>query len=95
MDFGWFHSFPMKLKSETHEALSLLFHQDGMPLAIICGNAKEMILGEFNRKLKKVSCHLKQMESFTTWLNASKREIKELKKGSSRKLIKSGNPKRL
>ena len=65
-----------------------------MPLTIICDNAKEMNLGEFNRKLKEASCHLRQVEQFTPWLNAAKREIKEPKKGSSRKCIKSGIPKR-
>ena len=35
------------------------------------------------------------MELFTPWPNAAKREIKELKKGSGRKLIKSGTPIRL
>ena len=38
---------------------------------------------------------LRQMEPFTPWLNAAKREINELKKGSSRKLITSGAPNRL
>ena len=89
------YSFPMKLKSEAHEALSLLFQHNGMPPAVICDNAKEMIVGEFNRKLKEALCHLRQMEPFTTWLNTAEREMKELKKGSSRKLIKSGAPKRL
>ena len=65
-----------------------------MPPAIICDNAKEMILCEFNRKLKDASCHLRQTEPFTPWLNAAKREIKELKKGSGRKLLKSGIPNR-
>ena len=85
----------MKLKNEAHEALALLVQQDGMPPVVICDDSIEIILGEFNRKLKEASCHLKQTESFTLWLNAAKREIKELKKGSSRKLIKSGAPKRL
>ena len=35
--------FPMKLKSKAHEALSLLFQQDGVSSAIICGNSKEII----------------------------------------------------
>ena len=35
------------------------------------------------------------MEPFTPWINAAKREVKELKKVSSRKLIKSGPPKGL
>ena len=53
-----------------------------------------MILGEFNRKLKEASCHLQQREPFTWWSNAAKREIKELKNYSGRKLIKSGTPRR-
>ena len=81
MNFGWSHSFPMKMKSEAHEAWSLLFQQDRVPPAVICDNAKEMVLGDVSRKLKEALCHLKQTEPFTPWLNSAKREIKELKKG--------------
>ena len=35
------------------------------------------------------------MEPFTPWLNAAKREIKKVKKGSYRKFIKYGIPKQL
>ena len=35
-NFSWPRLFPMKLKSKAHEALSLLFQQDGVPPAIIC-----------------------------------------------------------
>ena len=89
-DFGWSCSFPMKLKCEAHVTLSFLFQQDGMPPAVIFDNAKEIILGEFNRKFKEASCHLKQMEPFFSWSNAAKREFKELKKEFGRKLIKFG-----
>ena len=61
-----------------------------MPSAVICDNAKEMVVGEFNRKLKEASCHLKQMKPFTPWSNAAEREMKEPKKDFGRKLIKSG-----
>ena len=57
-NFGWSQSFSMKVKSEAYEALFLLFQWDRVPPAIICDNAKEMILGEFNRKLKEALCHL-------------------------------------
>ena len=66
-----------------------------MPPAIICDNSKEMILGEFNWKLKEAWCHLRQKVSFTPWLNAAEWEIKEMKKCSGRKRIKSRAPKRL
>ena len=36
--------FPMKLKSEAHEALSFLFQKDGLLLAIMFDNSKKMIL---------------------------------------------------
>ena len=87
----------MKLKSEAHEALSFLFQQGEVLPALLCDNDKVMIQGDFNRKLKEVSCHLRQTESFTQWSNAAEgeREIKKLKKGSSRKMIKSRSPKRL
>ena len=92
---SWSFSFPMKLKSEANEASSLLFQWDRVPPVVIFDNAQEMILGEFNLKLKEALCHFNEMGSFTQWPNAAKREIKELKKGSGRKLIKSDAPKRL
>ena len=61
--------------------------------AIICDSVK--ILDKFSRKLKVASCHFRQTEPFTSWSNAAKREIKEVKKDSSRKLFKSGALKRV
>ena len=51
---------PNEAEKEANEALTLLFHQDGVTPAIICDNAKEMIPGEFHRKLNKGSCQLRQ-----------------------------------
>ena len=82
----------MKLKNEAHEALSLLFQQEGVPAAIIYDNAKEMILGKFSRKFKAALCHLRKIEKFTKWWNAEKK-INEPKGGYGRKLIKSGTKK--
>ena len=93
-NFGWSCLFPIKLKSEAHEAVSLLFQWDGVPSAVIWDNAKEIVHGEFNRKCNEV-CHLKQTEAFTPWSNEVKKEMNELKKVSSKKLIKFGAPKRL
>ena len=45
--------FPINLKIEAHEALSLLFQQDKVPLSVTDDNAKIMILREFNDKLKE------------------------------------------
>ena len=53
INFGWSCLFPMKLKSKAHEALSLFFQGDRVLPAIIYDSAKEMILGNFKRKLKE------------------------------------------
>ena len=42
-DFGWSCSFPMMLKSEAHEELSLVIQQGGVSPTIICDNAMEMV----------------------------------------------------
>ena len=68
-DFGWSCLFPMKVKSEVCQALSLLFQQDRVPTTVMCDKSKEMVLGEFSRKLKEASCDLKQIEAFTPWMN--------------------------
>lgn len=94
-DFGWSRVYPMKSKGLAHEGLSCLLQNDGVPPAIICDGAKEMVEGEFRRKLKEASCQLKQLEPYSPWTNAAEREIKELKKGASRKMIARQVPKRL
>ena len=72
------------------------FYFSGMECHLqLCDNAKEMVFGKINRKRKESSCHIKLMELFTPWMNAAKKEIKELKKGSCMMLIKSCTPNRL
>ena len=92
--FGWSCLFAIKLKSEAHKALPFPFHWVRMPPTIICDNAKEMVHCEFTRKLNETSCHLRQTEPFTQWLNAAGRKMKT-KEGYGRKMIKSKEQKRL
>jgi hypothetical protein len=42
----------MKEEKESHEALSLLFHRDGVPNVMIMDGAKSQVQGEFRRKLR-------------------------------------------
>ena len=46
-----------------------------------------MIWGRFYQKFKDAACQLKQLEPYTSWSNLAGREIKELKKGASHKLM--------
>jgi hypothetical protein len=51
-DFGFVRAFPMKKESEAHEALSLLFHRDGVPKVMVMDVAKAQVEGEFRSKLR-------------------------------------------
>ena len=82
----------MASRNEAHETLLLLFARDGVPPACVCDNVKEMIQGKFYQKLNDSACHLKQLEPYTPWSNATESEIKKLKKGASHNLLWSKAP---
>jgi hypothetical protein len=42
-DFGFVREFPMKKESEAHEALSLLFHRDGVPNVMVMDGEKVQV----------------------------------------------------
>ena len=77
----------MASRSEAHETFTSLFVRDGVPPTCICGNAKEMIQGKFQQKLKDAACHLKQLEPYAPRSNAAEKKNKELKKGAGHKLL--------
>jgi hypothetical protein len=45
-DFGFMRAFPMKKECEGHDALSMLFHRDGVPNVMIMDGAKAQVEGE-------------------------------------------------
>ena len=88
-DFGWPRAHSMVFKSKAQETLLLLFARNDVPPACICNNAKEIVQHKFCQKLKDAACCLKQLEPHTPRSNVAKRNIKELKKGASCKLLRS------
>ena len=56
--FGWSRMHPMKRKGDAHEALSLLFHRDGVLPRMVVDNSKEQTLGQFAKKCREADCHL-------------------------------------
>jgi hypothetical protein len=64
-DFGFVRAFPLKKEKEAHNALSLLFHRDGVPNGMVMDGAKAKVEGEFRRKLCDAGCHIKQTEPHT------------------------------
>jgi hypothetical protein len=64
-DFGFVREFTMKKESEAHEALSLLFHRDGVPNVMVMDGAKVKTEGKFRSKLFDAGFHIKQTEPHT------------------------------
>ena len=83
----------MKLKSEAYETLSVLFKHNGVPPEMVMDGSKEHNLGKFHQKLKDAFCYKRHTEPYSPCLNATKVTIREVKKGSSRKMIKTGTHK--
>jgi hypothetical protein len=91
--FGWARAHPMKCKGDTHETLYLVFQRNGVPPTMVNNESKEQTKGEFRRKLKEADCHPQVTEPYSPWQQAAEGCIHELKRGSSRKTIKTGSPK--
>jgi hypothetical protein len=85
----------MTRKGEAHETLSLLFHRDGVPPTMVLGGSKEQCHGDFKRKLREADCHLRQTKPYSPWQQATEGCIRELKRGVTRKMIKTGSPRTL
>jgi hypothetical protein len=64
-DFGFVRALILKKEKEAHEALSLIFHIDGVPNVMVMDGAKAQVEGEFRRKLRDTGCHIKQTEPHT------------------------------
>jgi transposase len=93
--FGWIRVYPMKLKSDAHEGLSLMAQRDGVPRTIIMDGSKEQTLGVFRKKAREMGVHVKQTEPYSPWQNAAERAIRELKRSAGRKMAKAKSPVKL
>jgi hypothetical protein len=94
-DVGFVREFPLKKETQSHEALSLLFHRDGVPNIMVMDGAKAQVEGEFRIELCDAGCHIKHTEPHTKSSNMGEGAVHELKKGLGRKMLRSGCPKRL
>ena len=84
---GWVHDYPMKKKSEAHEALSLLFQWEGVLNTMIMDGALEQLKGKFHKKCQEVDSHVKQLEPYTPWSNAAESAICELKHSFGHQMV--------
>jgi hypothetical protein len=84
----------MKKEKEAHDALSLLFHRDGVPKVMVMDGSKAHVEGEFRRKLCDAGCHIKQTEAHTQSSSMGEGGVRELKKGVGQQMLLSGFNKR-
>jgi hypothetical protein len=85
----------MKLESEAHDALSLLFHRDGVPNVMVMDGANAQTKGKFRSKLWNAGSHIKQTEPHTQYSNMGEGRLHDLKRGVGRQMLRSGCPKPL
>ena len=95
MPNGWCRAYPMRTKSQAHEALSLLFQREGVPNVMIMDGANEQVKGEFRKKCRQAGVHVKQTEPYSPWQNNAESSIRELKKAVGQEMVQSKAPKRL
>ena len=93
--YGCSRNIPMTKKRDAPFALGRLFRHEGAPPEIIIDGSKEQNLGDFARKLRDAGCHRKQIEPHSPWMNLCEVEIRELKRGLTRKMLKQNVPKKL
>jgi hypothetical protein len=92
-DFGFVRAFTMKKESEAHEALSFLFHRDGVTNVMVMDGSKAQVEGQFRSKLRDAGFHIKQTEPHTQSSNMGEGGVRELKRGVGRQILRSGCPK--
>ena len=79
--FGWTRSYLMDTKGQAHEAISLLFKCDSVPLTMISDGSKEQAVKKgFSNKLCDTCCHYKQLKPYSPQSNAAEMNIHELKR---------------
>ena len=88
----WCKAYLMKQKGDADEMLSLLFAHDSVCNTLIKDGSGEQTMVEFRIKARQADCHIKQMEPYSPCQNAAEHAIKELKKGTTQKMIKSNLP---
>jgi hypothetical protein len=84
---------PIRSRSNlTHNSLYRLFFEVGIPLKMRPGNTKELVLGEWKRKLQHYRCLLAPIEAHTPSSNLAELSIWELKRSFQRLMTRSNTP---
>ena len=87
--FGLTCLFPIKVKSDDHDTLPLLFKNYCLPPEMIMDNPKENFSSDFCKKLREANCHQKIIKPHSPWITAAEKKIRGFKSVRYRKMIKT------
>ena len=93
--FGWTRTYPIMTKGDAHNAFSAMAHEVGVPTLLIMDGSKEQTLGEFKRKCSQANVTIHQTEPESPWQNLCESQIRELKRGYGRSMVKRRVPHKL
>jgi hypothetical protein len=68
-DLAFTKVYPMKLRSQTYEALSAFIHEVGIPSSIHSDDAKELMMGKFKELCKEFHIPCTYTEPYSPWQN--------------------------
>ena len=91
----WSRTYPMRSKAETHFTLDEMFHQVGVPEALVVDNSKEQTKGLFARKARQAQCPVDTTDTYSPWQNRAESEIREVKRQATRWMLAKKSPKPL
>jgi Reverse transcriptase (RNA-dependent DNA polymerase) len=91
-EFDWVKVYPMQSKADAHLTLDLLHHDYGAFHTMIPDDAKELILGDFAHKLRKVSTYIHPIEAYTPNQNKAEATIRIVKQMYRKAMIASNAP---
>ena len=75
--FGWTHLLPIKMKSDAHDKLPLIFKHYSVPPDMIMDNSKEQLRRDFCRNLCQSNFHQKKIEPHPPWSTSAETDIRE------------------
>ena len=91
---GFDKVYPIHTKKDHSEATMHFIHDVGVPQTIVSDGAKELILGATRDIYHEYRIQSKFTVPYSPWQNLAEASIRELKKGTRRKLQSSGTPMR-
>ena len=83
----------MKRKGDAQETLSQLFKIDGVPPKMVMDGSKKQTLRSFMNNCQEEDFQIKQTEPYSPWQLQAEGNIRELKKGTGRRMVWAGAPK--